>query len=84
MTERHISAVQVPAFPVAVERVADSSLREKPIIVAPVNSARSLVIAVSEEVRSDGVYPGMALQQAVRLSPSAVLLPPNRRLYRRA
>ena len=84
MIERHISAVQVPAFPIAVERIADSSLKGKPIIVAPVNSARSLVIAVSEEVRSDGVFPGMPLQQAVRLSPSAVLLPPNGRLYRRA
>jgi len=84
MIERYISAIQVPAFPIAVERIADLSLKGKPVIVAPVNSARSLVIAASEEVRSDGVFPGMPLQQAVRLSPSAVLLPPNGRLYRRA
>ncbi len=80
--ERHISAIQVPAFPIAVERVLNSSLKGKPVIVAPVNSARSLVVAASEEVRSDGVFPGMPLRQAVRLSPSAVLLPPNGRLYR--
>jgi len=82
--ERQISAVQVPSFPVAVERIADSSLMGKPVMVAPINSARSLVTAASDEVREDGVFPGMPLQQAVRLSPSAVILPPNRRLYRLA
>ncbi len=82
--ERQISAVQIPSFPVAVERIADRSLAGKPVMIAPVNSARNLVIALSDEVRSDGVFPGMPLRQAVRLSPSAVLLPPNGRLYRRA
>ena len=84
LNERQISAVQVPSFPVAVERVADSSLIGKPVIVAPINSARSLVMAASDEVREDGVFPGMPLQQAIRLSPTAVILPPNRRLYRMA
>ena len=44
---RHISSIQIPDFPVAVERVAHAHLRTRPLIVAPVQSPRSSVFAVS-------------------------------------
>ena len=84
MKKRHISAIQIPQFPVAVERVVDSSLKGKPVIVAPLNSPRSLIISSSSEAHSEGIFDGMPLQQAVSLCPSCTLLSPNRRLYRRA
>ena len=84
LEKRQISAIQIPQFPVAVERVVDSSLKGKPVIVAPLNSPRSLIISSSSEAHSEGIFDGMPLQQAVSLCPSCTLLSPNRRLYSRA
>ena len=82
--DRTILHLDIPAFPVAVERVMDARLRERPVAIAPVGGARPQLLAVSDEARKEGIEVGMFLPQALRRCRDLVVLNPNRRLYRRA
>jgi len=84
MRERSVLHFNVADFAVAVERIEDSSLQEKPLIVAPLQASRGLVFDMSEEAYSDGVRKGMPIQQAVRRCKQAVLLAPRPQLYQKA
>jgi DNA polymerase-4 len=81
---RTILHLDIPAFPVAVERVIDARLRERPVAIAPVGGARPQLLAVSDEARKEGIEVGMFLPLALRRCRDLVVLSPNRRLYRRA
>ncbi len=82
--EREIIYIHVTAFPVAVERVIRPELRGRPVVVAPIGSARSIVTALSSEAWKAGIRKGMALSKAVRYCRSTIVLPPNEPLYLRA
>jgi DNA polymerase-4 len=82
--EREIIYMTVPAFPVAVERVLHPGLRGRPVVVAPMGAARSIVTALSAEAWSAGVRKGMALSKATRYCRNIIVLPPNEPLYLRA
>jgi DNA polymerase-4 len=84
MLEREIIYMNVTAFPVAVERVIHPELRGRPVVVAPLGAARSIVTALSSEAWNAGVRKGMALSKAVRYCRNTVVLPPNEPLYLRA
>jgi DNA polymerase-4 len=75
--DRDILHLAVPAFPIALARVADASLRGRPVAVVPGHSERALLQCVSTEARAEGVHEGMAVFQARRCSPSLTLLPPD-------
>jgi DNA polymerase-4 len=82
--ERSILHFNVADFAVAVERIEDLGLREKPLIIAPMQASRALVYDMSEEAYGDGVRKGMSIRQAVRLCKRAVLLAPRPQLYQKA
>jgi DNA polymerase-4 len=82
--EREIVYVTIPGFPVAVERVIHPDLRGRPVVVAPLGPARSVVTGLSSEAWSAGIRKGMALARAMRYCRSAIVLPPNEQLYLRA
>jgi DNA polymerase IV len=82
--EREIIYMTVPAFPVAVERVIHPELRGRPVVVAPLGAARSIVTALSAEAWNAGIRKGMALSKATRYCRNAIVLPPNEPLYLRA
>jgi DNA polymerase-4 len=82
--ERSILHLNAADFAVAVERVSDRSLNEKPVIVAPLQAARATVYDMSDEAYKDGVRKGMLLRQAARRCKSARIVPPRFDLYRRA
>lgn len=84
MRERAILHFNVADFAVAVERIQDPCLQEKPLIIAPMGASRALVHDMSEEAYSDGVRKGMPIKQAVRRCKSAVLLSPRPHLYQKA
>jgi DNA polymerase-4 len=84
MMEREIIYLNVTAFPVAVERVVHPELRGRPVVVAPLGAARSIVTSLSSEAWSSGIRKGMPLSKAVRCCRTAVVLPPNEPLYLRA
>jgi DNA polymerase-4 len=81
---RDILHLSIPAFPIAVARVADAALRGRPVAVAPLNSERALLHCVSAEARAEGVHEGMAIYRARRLCPALSVIPPDPRLTGRA
>ncbi|HEU5180265.1 MAG TPA: DNA polymerase IV [Candidatus Polarisedimenticolia bacterium] len=82
--ERAIFHLDIPAFPVAVERVVAPRLVGRPVVVAPSSSTRAAIVVASLEARREGVYRGMSLARAVRICRDLIVLPPNAPLYRRA
>jgi DNA polymerase-4 len=84
MLDREIIYLTIPSFPVAVERVVHPELRRRPVVVAPLGAARSVVTALSSEAWNAGIRKGMVLAKAMRYCRDAIVLPPNESLYLRA
>src|SRR5512139_2593296 len=84
MVDREIIYLTVTEFPVAVERVIHPELRGRPVVVAPLGAARSVVTALSPEAWNAGIRKGMILAKAMRYCRNAIVLPPNEPLYLRA
>ncbi len=82
--ERTIIHLNVADFAVAVERLLDSRLRRRPLIIAPEGAPRAAVYDMSEEAFADGVRKAMPLARARRLCPQAVVLPPRVARYEQA
>lgn len=81
---RTILHIDINDFPVAVERVLEPRLRQRPVAVAVETSSRALIAARSREAAANGVQRGMPLYQALKYCPDLTVLPPNEDLYRRA
>jgi DNA polymerase-4 len=84
LREQSVLHFNVADFAVAVERVANSSLRQRPLIIAPLQAARAVVYDMSEEAYGEGVRKGMPLRQAARICRSAQVLAPRVTLYQKA
>jgi DNA polymerase IV len=82
--DRAILHLDIPAFPIAVERVVAPRLVGRPVAVAPSSSTRAPILVSSLEARAAGVFRGMPLARAVRICRDLTILPPNPSLYRRA
>jgi DNA polymerase IV len=82
--DRTIIHLNVADFAVAVERMVDSRLKNRPVIIAPENAARSTVYDMSNEAFLAGVRKAMPLKQALRLCNDARVLPPHQDRYERA
>ena len=81
---RHIIHLHIPAFSIAVARVSEARLRDRPVAVAPVRSERALILSLSLEARKEGVKKGMTLSEAVKQCPALTIVPPNPGLTERA
>jgi DNA polymerase-4 len=81
---RHIIHIHIPAFAIAVARVSEPRLKDRPVVVVPPQSERSLILSASLEARKEGIYKGMPLGRAVRLCPGLTVLPPNPALTEKA
>ena len=75
--DRNIIHLHVPSFPITLERLNHPELRDRPVAVAPPQSDRALILAVSSEARSEGIFKGMAIGKALRFCPELTVLPPN-------
>jgi len=84
MRERSIIHINVADFAVAVERLVDRRLKERPVIIAHDAAVRAAVYDMSEEAYQNGVRKGMALRQALRYCRDAVVLPLHPFRYERA
>ncbi len=84
LRERAVLHFNVADFAVAVERVSDSRLRQRPLIIAPLQATRAVVYDMSEEAYGEGVRKGMPLRQATRICRGAELLAPRVSLYHKA
>lgn len=75
--ERHIVCLQIPSFGIALARAGDTSLRNRPVAIAPVHTPRALVREVSHEASIEGIAPGMSIEMACRVCPGLRLIPPD-------
>ncbi len=82
--ERSIIHINVADFAVAVERLTDARLRQRPVIIAPEGAARATVYDMSEEAFQFGVRKQMPLERARRLCRDAFILPPHTARYEQA
>lgn len=82
--ERAVLHFNVADFAVAVERITDSRLCGRPLLIAPLQAARAVVYDMSEEAYREGIRKGMPLNQATRICRGAAVLPPRVELYQKA
>src|ERR1700749_738582 len=75
----HILHVDMDAFFASVEIQRRPELRGRPVLVG--GSTRGVVGRASSEARRYGVRSAMSMTRALRLCPSAVVLPPDRAAY---
>ncbi len=73
MSNRSIMHIDLDTFFVSVERLKNSKLAGKPVLVGG-TSDRGVVASCSYEARKFGVHSGMAMRIARRICPEAVLV----------
>jgi DNA polymerase-4 len=84
MAARTIIHLNVADFAVAVERVLDTRLRERPVVIAPEGALRAAVFDMSDEAFAHGIRKGMALARARRLCREVVVIAPHQDRYEQA
>ncbi len=78
--ERQIVHMDLDSFFVSVERLLDSRLNCKPILIGGVSS-RGVVAACSYEARAFGIHSAMPMKMARQLCPEAIVLRGNTATY---
>jgi len=82
--DRAIIHLNIADFAVAVERVLDRGLADRPVVIAPEGALRAAVYDMSEEAYRAGVRKGMLLARAARLCPGVRILAPRPARYEQA
>jgi DNA polymerase-4 len=80
---RVILHLDLDAFFAAVEALENPALAGKPVIVGGRPEDRGVIASASYEARAYGVRSAMPTGRALTLCPSAILVPPRHRIYRR-
>ncbi|HEY5281687.1 MAG TPA: hypothetical protein VIM14_02760 [Polyangia bacterium] len=84
MNARAIIHLNVADFAVAVERVLDARLRDRPVVIAPAGATRAAVFDMSDEAFQHGIRKGMALARAQRLCRDTMVIAPHQDRYEQA
>lgn len=79
---RHIVHLDLDTFFVSCQRLIDSSLENKPVIVGG-TSDRGVVASCSYEARYYGVHSAMPMKHALRICPQAIVVKGDMDLYTR-
>lgn len=77
MMDRQIVCLAVPSFELALARLVEPRLRNRPVGIAPAALPRTLLQDVSSEAALDGLYPGMTVRQALHRCPALHILTPD-------
>jgi len=75
--------VRLKDFELQAERLMDAALRTRPVAIISSQQQDGTIISVSSEAKEEGLYGGMKLSMARKMSHSALLMPYNRSLYTR-
>ncbi|MEW7278762.1 DNA polymerase IV [Aquimarina sp. 2201CG1-2-11] len=78
--KKTILHLDLDTFYVSVERLIDSRLKDRPLLVGGI-SDRGVVAACSYETRSYGIHSGMPMKMAKELCPEAVVIKGNAGTY---
>ncbi|KAB2817724.1 DNA polymerase IV [Phaeocystidibacter marisrubri] len=79
-SERSIAHMDLDTFFVSVERLMDSRLNDKPILIGG-TSDRGVVASCSYEARKFGVHSAMPMKMALNLCPEAIVIRGNSSNY---
>ena len=79
-SDRQIVHMDLDSFFVSVERLIDSRLNNRPILIGGVSS-RGVVAACSYEARAFGIHSAMPMKMARQLCPEAIVLRGNSATY---
>lgn len=77
LDQSHIIHINVTDFAVAVATCKNSSLTDRPFVIAKEGSSRPIVISVSQRAREEGIWSGMSLAKAIRMVPSLAVIRPD-------
>ena len=80
MEKKFITHMDLDSFFVSVERLRNSALVGKPVIIGG-NSDRGVVASCSYEARSFGIHSAMPMKQAKQLCPNATIIRGDSQLY---
>ncbi|MFN5216841.1 MAG: DNA polymerase IV [Bacteroidota bacterium] len=80
MPETIITHMDLDSFFVSVERLKNSALNGKPVIIGG-NSDRGVVASCSYEARSFGIHSAMPMKKAKQLCPNAIIIRGDSQLY---
>lgn len=75
--DRQIVCFQIPTLGIALARLVEHSLRNRPVAIAPAGIPRAFLHEVSNEAQREGVRAGMPIETARRCCPALRLLPPD-------
>ncbi|MBU0528624.1 hypothetical protein KKF86_02560 [bacterium] len=75
--------VRLKDFELQAERLMDASLRTRPVAIISSQQQDGTIISVSPEAKEEGLYQGMKLSLARKMSHRALLMPYNHSLYSR-
>ncbi len=78
---RAVIHLNIADFAAAVEQMANTHLKNRPVIIAPQSAHRAVVYDMSDDAFQAGVRKGMALQRAQRLCKEACVRPPRLERY---
>jgi DNA polymerase-4 len=78
--KKNILHLDLDTFFVSCERLIDSRLKSKPLLVGGIGD-RGVVAACSYETRTFGVHSGMSMKVAKRLCPEAIVIKGNSGIY---
>ncbi len=78
--ERKIVHLDLDSFFVSVERLHNSKLQGKPVLIGG-TSSRGVVASCSYEARKFGIHSAMPMHQAKRMCPEAVVIKGNSAVY---
>lgn len=81
-SERHIAHIDVDQFFISVERLRDSSLNNKPLLIGG-NNERAIVAACSDEAKKFGIHVAMPMRVALRLCRYATVLKTDYEAYKK-
>lgn len=76
--------INIPSFPIEVERLKDPRLRRRPVAIAASRSPRAPLLYVSPEAHASGIQKGVSQKRARSLERSLICLTPSYPLYERA
>lgn len=82
--DRHIVCLQIPAFRIVLARAIDTSLRDRPVAVAPAHTPRALIREISTEALLEGLQPGIPVDLGRLICPGLRVIPPDSSLTQAA
>lgn len=82
--DRHIACLQIPVFRITLARAVDSTLRNRPVAVAPTHTPRALIRELSAEALQEGLRPGIPLDIGRLICPGLRIVPPDSSLLHAA